>query len=141
MLSSKPCDECQKQLSELAKSIFKKHFLEEAKLGEKTVQNTDKELWKEDPLDVYSPSLHVTKDGMIGISVGGTVYVKKLRSWHDLADRDLAETLSDEPKTNIELDKANMRLDQYEQAIMQRDRELVEKERVICVLKQALKVL
>lgn len=44
--------------------------------------NTDKELWRESE-DHYSPSIHVTKDGRIGINVGGLVIENKLRGWHE----------------------------------------------------------
>ncbi len=48
-------------------------------------ENTDKELWREKEDDYYSPSIHVTKDGRIGINVGGFVHVKSARDWHKLA--------------------------------------------------------
>lgn len=48
-------------------------------------QNTDRELWRERPGDYYSPSIHVTAGGGIGINVGGTVYVKTAEQWHALA--------------------------------------------------------
>jgi hypothetical protein len=51
-----------------------------------SAQNTDKELWREIEDDFYSPSIHVTADGKIGINVGGMVYVKTLRNWHELAN-------------------------------------------------------
>jgi hypothetical protein len=51
--------------------------------------NTDRELWREREDDYYSPSIHVTQKGGIGINVGGTVFVKSVRDWHALA---LAET-------------------------------------------------
>lgn len=54
-------------------------------------QNTDTHLW---PIttrdsDPFSDSIHVTASGTIGISVGGHVIVKPLRSWHELAAADL----------------------------------------------------
>lgn len=48
--------------------------------------NTDRQLWRE--LGIMSgdcPSIHVTKEGGIGINVGGFVIVKTLRQWHALA--------------------------------------------------------
>lgn len=48
-------------------------------------QNTDRELWREVAGDYYSPSIHVTQDGRIGINVGGLVIVRTLREWHALA--------------------------------------------------------
>jgi hypothetical protein len=47
--------------------------------------NTDRELWRETPGDYYSPSIHVTAQGGIGINVGGTVIVRSVRDWHALA--------------------------------------------------------
>jgi hypothetical protein len=54
------------------------------------MQNTDRELWRETP-SYYSPSIHVTEEGRIGINVGGTVFVKPLRDWHALAVAALPE--------------------------------------------------
>lgn len=47
--------------------------------------NTDKELWRETEGDYYADSIHVTKDGYIGINVGGLVRVLTLRQWHEFA--------------------------------------------------------
>lgn len=47
--------------------------------------NTDRELWRERPGDFYSPSIHVTEHGGIGINVGGRVIVMSLKHWHNLA--------------------------------------------------------
>jgi hypothetical protein len=47
--------------------------------------NTDREIWREVDGDYYSPSIHVTADGKIGINVGGIVYVKDVREWHSYA--------------------------------------------------------
>lgn len=52
-------------------------------------KNTDKELWREDPGNYYSPSLHVTVQGNIGINVGGLVIIMPARSWHELAMKDM----------------------------------------------------
>jgi hypothetical protein len=49
-------------------------------------QNTDRELFREVEGDYYSPSLHVTIDGLVGINVGGYVYVMSLREWHKRAE-------------------------------------------------------
>jgi hypothetical protein len=46
--------------------------------------STDRELWRETPDDAYSPSIHVTAAGGIGINVGGTVVVRTVREWHGL---------------------------------------------------------
>ena len=48
------------------------------------VKNTDKEIWREIDEDYYSPSIHVTKQGDIGIDVGGHVIVQSVREWHKL---------------------------------------------------------
>lgn len=58
--------------------------------------NTDKELWREHNDDFYSDSIHVTKDGGIGINVGGKVIVKTLKEWHALA----LETTNDKPESS-----------------------------------------
>ncbi len=49
------------------------------------VENTDREIWREREGDYYANSIHVTKEGSIGINVGGSVYVKPLAEWHRLA--------------------------------------------------------
>lgn len=50
-----------------------------------TAQNTDKEIWREKEGDYYSPSIHVTEHGSIGINVVGTVFVKPVKEWHKIA--------------------------------------------------------
>lgn len=57
--------------------------------------NTDRELWREIPGDYYSPSIHVTAQGAIGINVGGTVYVMKAERWHALATARMAQVIDD----------------------------------------------
>ena len=52
---------------------------------EQAVINTDRELWRKLPGDYYSPSIHVTEGGGIGINVGGLVIVKSVEEWHTLA--------------------------------------------------------
>ena len=44
--------------------------------------NTDKEIWRKIPGDYYSPSIHVTEWGDIGINVGGHVLVASTEAWH-----------------------------------------------------------
>ena len=46
------------------------------------VANTDKELWRRVSDDYYSPSIHVTQGGGIGINVGGRVIVASVEKWH-----------------------------------------------------------
>lgn len=54
-------------------------------MTEVTCENTDRELWRESPDDYYSPSLHVTAQGGIGMNVGGYVIVMPIRQWHEMA--------------------------------------------------------
>lgn len=44
--------------------------------------NTDREIWRRTPGDFYSPSIHVTDGGAIGMEVGGYVIVASPESWH-----------------------------------------------------------
>ena len=53
--------------------------------GTGSAVNTDRELWRERDGDFYADSIHVTKDGAIGINVGGHVIVKSVQEWHALA--------------------------------------------------------
>jgi hypothetical protein len=48
-------------------------------------ENTDKEIWRAEPGDYYSDSIHVTENGGIGINCGGIVFTKPIRQWHALA--------------------------------------------------------
>ena len=45
-------------------------------------ENTDRELWREREGDYYADSIHVTKEGRIGINCGGHVFVMSLKDWH-----------------------------------------------------------
>jgi hypothetical protein len=63
--------------------------------------NTDRELYREDledpldPTNYYSPRVFVTKEGKLGLDVGGSVIVMSIRAWHGLAaKRSGATTLS-----------------------------------------------
>lgn len=51
-------------------------------IDQSTAKNTDKELWRQNPDDFLSPSIHVTKEGKIGIDVGGHVLVAPVEHWH-----------------------------------------------------------
>lgn len=54
-------------------------------MSDQTVQSihgADKEIWRENTYDHYSPSIHVTGDGKIGIAVNGLVIEKPIRWWH-----------------------------------------------------------
>jgi hypothetical protein len=44
-------------------------------------ENTDKEIWRRKPDDYYSPSIHVTAEGGIGMNVGGRVIVMDIEDW------------------------------------------------------------
>ena len=46
-------------------------------------KNTDRELWRKVPGDYYSPSIHATEGGGIGINVGGHVIVAPVEKWHE----------------------------------------------------------
>lgn len=48
--------------------------------------NTDRELWRETPDDAYAPSIHVTLNNHIGVSVGGRVIVLDIHTWHWLGE-------------------------------------------------------
>jgi len=54
-------------------------------MTEGACENTDQELWRERFGDFYADSIHVTKDGGIGINVSGHVIVMPLQKWHALA--------------------------------------------------------
>jgi hypothetical protein len=45
-------------------------------------QNTDKEIWRKSD-SYYSPSIHVTSVGGIGINCGGSVIVADIERWHE----------------------------------------------------------
>ena len=67
-------------------------------LKDGAVVNTDRELFREqlgdrlDPNNYYSPSVHVTQSGTIGINVGGYVIVMSIRSWHEAAQQSVQLT-------------------------------------------------
>lgn len=54
-------------------------------MDDKQYENTDRELWREREGDFYADSIHVTKDGRIGINCGGTVRVMPIRKWFECA--------------------------------------------------------
>ena len=65
------------------------------------VENTDREIWRGPPDEngdtFYSPSIHVTERGDIGINVGGKVIVMPVYNWHYLAD---PPSTDEEQRTN-----------------------------------------
>lgn len=50
-------------------------------------KNTDKEIWRRVPGDVYTPSIHVTSRGDIGIQVGGKVIILPVEAWFTAATK------------------------------------------------------
>jgi len=65
---------------------FKEKFKEEYKIIMERENglgciNTDKNLWRKVEGDYYSPSIHVTEDGNIGINVGGHVIIMPIEKW------------------------------------------------------------
>ena len=68
-------------------------------MTEGACENTDQELWRERFGDFYADSIHVTKDGSIGINVSGHVIVMPLQKWHALA----AEPSPELPMDALEL--------------------------------------
>lgn len=60
-------------------------------------KNTDRELWREREGDYYSPSIHVTEHGGIGMEVGGYVIVMPIGRWHALAktSQELARAINE----------------------------------------------
>lgn len=48
----------------------------------KQAKNTDREIWRKIPDDHSSPSIHVTENGDIGISIGSVVLVASIEAWH-----------------------------------------------------------
>lgn len=49
--------------------------------------NTDREIWRKDPTSFYSPSIHVTESGGIGINCGGHVIVAPVDKWHAAGEK------------------------------------------------------
>lgn len=52
--------------------------------------NTDKVIWRLDPGNYYSPSIHITKGNGIGINCNGHVLVAPIEAWHCAGNRVLA---------------------------------------------------
>lgn len=67
--------------------------------------NQDIELFRETPGDYYSNSLHVTKDGRIGINCGGTVFVMPLKEWHGLVKLDRFARLMTDPIPHLDINQ------------------------------------
>jgi hypothetical protein len=60
-------------------------------------ENTDREIWRMYPDSYYSPSIHVTVNGRIGMNVAGHVIVMPIERWYELAKASLAV----EPKAEV----------------------------------------
>ena len=50
-------------------------------------KNTDKEVWRAKVGDYYSPSIHVTECGGIGIDCHGHVIVASIEEWHKAGEK------------------------------------------------------
>ena len=55
-------------------------------MSDNCVRNTDTEIWRQNKDDFYSPSIHITEQGDIGIKVRGSVIVLSAREWHGLKE-------------------------------------------------------
>lgn len=62
---------------------------------DRVARNTDQTLWVEPPATPFAPqnSIHVTEGGGIGIQVGGTIIVKPLRDWFDMAASEFPKSM------------------------------------------------
>jgi hypothetical protein len=67
-----------------------------------SAKNTDREIWRKVSDDYYSPSIHVTFDGRIGINVGGRVIVATIEKWHRALIESSGEKASGAGKTTGE---------------------------------------
>jgi len=64
-------------------------------------KNTDIEIWREIPDDYYSPSIHVTENGDIGINVGELVLVAPVRRWFSAGEA--AFCVEEQPNKRLHL--------------------------------------
>ena len=51
-------------------------------------KNTDIEIWRKVEDDYYSPSIHVTESGSIGINVDGSVIVAPVEEWFKAMEKE-----------------------------------------------------
>lgn len=70
-------------------------------MSNEACQNEDRQLWQESDENGHR-SLHVTKDGGIGINVGGNVWVMPLAKWHKLAVNSEALTTENKGEDNMQ---------------------------------------
>lgn len=59
-------------------------------------KNTDVQIWQKNKGDCFSPSIHVTSFGGIGITVGGRVIIKSIEDWHRMGMLKLCDIKEDE---------------------------------------------
>lgn len=71
-----------------AAAMSQEEFAKVSVSMDQACDNTDHQLWREGR-DYYSDSIHVTKDGGIGINCGGHVIVMALKEWHRVAQEHL----------------------------------------------------
>lgn len=57
---------------------------------QQSIHGADREIFRENQEDHYTPSIHVTGDRKIGIAVNGHVIQKPVRWWHDAGMAQLA---------------------------------------------------
>lgn len=57
---------------------------------ENAAKNTDQEIWRRKEEDAFSPSIHVTEGGEIGINVKDYVIVAPVEKWHHSMRRCMA---------------------------------------------------
>lgn len=59
-------------------------------------ENTDREIWRgpdEGNGSYYADSIHITKEGAIGINCGGHVIVKPLREWFSSVNKEQEDAI------------------------------------------------
>lgn len=92
--------------------------------------STDRELWREREGDYYADSIHVTREGYIGINSGGFVQVKSVQTWAS-AMRDLAATRAerDEALKSREMHRETWKAMDAERAKAEAERDAARKDR------------
>ena len=53
----------------------------------KEAKNTNMEIWRKVKDDYYAPCIFITKEGAIGINVGGYVKIRPVEEWHKVIDQ------------------------------------------------------
>lgn len=76
-------------------------------MSDQASENTATELYREPGaspgMEYYQPSVHVTKNGLIGMDVGGMVFVMSIRDWHSKATGSEASITPGEHKASSKL--------------------------------------